>query len=241
LSTLATTRAIRTRNLWAQEEEDAIQIANVLARAMCVARGTHSGIMIVNGDLCIVAMCLLPAIRPGIDYESGAEGIKKFTSDQGGGLACFVNWGDDMSHDQNQTGANKELVLRYMRASQSRDVKQMRELLVEDAVRYFPRPGFRSTYTTEGRDNIIGNVPHLNLYKAGTLEMDIENTIAAGPFVVVQFTLRAVTTRGRPYKNYYMHLFELRDGKVSKYWEYCDTLYGAKMLRPEVLAQFASA
>jgi ketosteroid isomerase-like protein len=128
-----------------------------------------------------------------------------------------------------------------MKASQSRDFKQMRELLTEDAVRYFPRPGFRSKCTTEGRDNITGNVPHLNLYKAGTLEMDIENAIAEGPFVVVQFALRATTARGEPYTNYYLHLFELRDGKVAKYWEYCDTLYGAKMLRPELLAQVASA
>ena len=146
-----------------------------------------------------------------------------------------------MSQAKNRAAANKELVLRYMKASQSRDFALMRELLTEDAVRYFPRPGFRTKATTEGRDNITGNVPHVNLYKDGTMKMNIENMIATDRFVVVQFSMTAITARDESYENYYAQVFEIRDGKVAKYWEYCDTLYGAKLLRPEMLAQVASA
>ena len=144
-----------------------------------------------------------------------------------------------MLQETDNAAANRELVLSYMKASQSQDFARMRELLTEDAIRYFPRPGFRPTSTTEGRDNITKNVPHVNLYQPGTMKMNIENIIATDRFVVVQFSLSAITARDEPYENYYVQVFEVEAGRIAKYWEYCDTLYGAKLLRPEMLAEVA--
>ena len=140
-----------------------------------------------------------------------------------------------MAQAQDETAANKALVLSYMKASQSTDREQMAQYLAEDAVRVFPRPGGRSDPNTVGRDNIIGNIPHTAIYEPGTMRSEIENIIAEGPFVAVQFVLRATTARGEPYENFYLHVFECHDGKITKYHEYLDTLYGARMLRPELL------
>ena len=139
-----------------------------------------------------------------------------------------------MSSDE--LAANKELVLRYMRAAQAGDTEQMVTYLADNCVRVFPRPGIRAAASTEGRVNVTGDQPHLTLYEPGSLAMEVEHIVAEGPFVAVQFILRATTAAGAPYENYYHHLFEVHDERITKYWEYNDTLYGARMLRPELLS-----
>lgn len=136
--------------------------------------------------------------------------------------------------------ANKDLVLRYMRCAQAGDVARMSELLAEDCVRIFPRPGIHAAAATEGRSGVTGNQPHLKLYQPGSLQMEVEHIMAEGPLVAVQFVLRATTAAGEPYENFYFHLFECHDGRITKYWEYNDTLYGARMLRPDVIASLTS-
>lgn len=141
-----------------------------------------------------------------------------------------------MGQAKDETAANRELVLNYMSASQAGRREEMRQYLAEDAVRVFPRPGLRADPETRGRDNIIGNVPHTAIYQPGSMRMEVENILADGPFVAVQFVLRATTARGDAYENFYLHVFECREGKITRYYEYLDTLYGMRMLRPEELA-----
>ena len=135
-----------------------------------------------------------------------------------------------------ETKANSELVLRYMERAQAMDVDGAMGCLAEECVRVFPRPGIHAEPETRGRAAILAKLPHLTLYERGSLRMKVENILADGSLVAVQFVLRATTARGEPYENFYFHLFECHDGLITKFWEYNDTLHGARMLRPELLS-----
>jgi ketosteroid isomerase-like protein len=82
---------------------------------------------------------------------------------------------------------------------------------------------------------LCGKLSHAGLYKPGGLTMEVEHIVAEGPLVAIQFTLCAITARGEPYENYYYHLFECHNGKITKQGEYCDTLYGTRMLQPDTI------
>ena len=140
---------------------------------------------------------------------------------------------------QDETASNKELVLRYMKAAQMDDVEGVSACWADDCIRYLPRPGLGNV-VTKGRAGITGKLSHSGLYKPGSLRMEVEHIVAEGPMVAIQFIIRATTARGEPYENFYHHLFECHDGKITKQWEYCDTLYGARMLRPEALQNAAT-
>ncbi len=73
------------------------------------------------------------------------------------------------------------------------------------------------------------------VYEPGSIRMEPENVVADGPMVVIQFTMTARTAAGEPYENHYVQIVECRGGKITKCWEYCDTLYAAKKLMPDVL------
>lgn len=146
-----------------------------------------------------------------------------------------------MTEELHDLAANKATVLRYMRASQRNDSETMAEILHEDCLRYFPRPGLHADFTTRGSDNIIGRLPHRGHYQAGTLEMNVENMVAEGPFVTIQFSLKAKTADARDYENFYIYQYELHGGRITKFYEYCDTMYGAQMLRPDAVRDAAAS
>lgn len=139
-----------------------------------------------------------------------------------------------------EIGANKALVMRYMAASQRNELDVMAQCLAEDCVRVFPRPGLRPDPFTRGRDAIIHNRPLTTIYEPGTLKSDFLHVVAEGAMVAVHFSMTAKTADGRPYENYYHMLFEVHDGAITQFWEFCDTLYGAMMLRPEAIKQVAA-
>jgi ketosteroid isomerase-like protein len=131
-----------------------------------------------------------------------------------------------MSNASDETAANKELVLRYMTLRQAGEVEEAAACTSDDYVRMGPRP-------TSGR--IEGHPGLDHIYVAGTLSMEVEHVIAEGPFVAAQFVLRAVASAtGAPYENYYFHLFECHDGRITAQWEYLDTAHALRTLKPSV-------
>lgn len=133
--------------------------------------------------------------------------------------------------------ANKELALRFMRAAQAGDLGRMAECLVEDYVQTFPRPGIPGmAHGVEGRDRLLQFLAALPVYETGSMKIEVENVLAEGPMVVVQYKMRARTTRGEDYENFYVQVFLCGDGKIKRGWEYCDTLYATRKLAPELLS-----
>jgi ketosteroid isomerase-like protein len=138
--------------------------------------------------------------------------------------------GPSASSDGERRAANKELVVRYLKHAHRCDWQAMGALLAEDATHYGPRPASPLEPLIRGRDNLLRELPsHTSLYQEGTVSIDIENIIAEGDFVDIQYIQRATTARGEPYENFYHYLFECENGKIKNYWEYIDTLYAQRL------------
>ena len=129
--------------------------------------------------------------------------------------------------------ARKHTALRFMRAAQAGDVDTVAECVTEDFALVFPRPGAEGApHGAEGRETILEFLEHKLPYRPGSLVMKVESLVAERDWVAVQFRLNAVTARGEPYENFYAQFHRFRGASIEKSWEYCDTLYGAKMLMP---------
>ena len=128
-----------------------------------------------------------------------------------------------------QTADNKQLVLTFLDAAHRGDRDAIADLYAEDVARHGPRPSSPLGGTVRGKDALLQQT-HVDLYRPGSLRMDVEHIVAEGDFVAIQFILRAVTARGEPYENFYHHLFECREGKIAQYWLYVDTQYAQRML-----------
>lgn len=141
-----------------------------------------------------------------------------------------------MSQAQDDAAAKKALVLKFMAAAHAGDAATMASCLTEDYVQMFPRPGLAGMpASAEGRDKILEFVDRLPLYQKGSKKMTVENIIAEGDLVAIQFKMSAVTARGEAYENFYVQFYQFRGDRIAKAWEYCDTLYSAKKLLPEAL------
>jgi uncharacterized protein len=72
-----------------------------------------------------------------------------------------------------------------------------------------------------------------SLYPTGAAR-EIQAVVSEGDRVVVQSILRAVTNKGEDYENYYVLIFELRDGRIDTVWEYLNLVYAqSKFLLPD--------
>jgi ketosteroid isomerase-like protein len=62
------------------------------------------------------------------------------------------------------------------------------------------------------------------------VDLDLRDVYQDGNHVLVEFTARAVTSKGRDYENTYCFALDFRDGKVSAIREYMDTMYADAVL-----------
>lgn len=60
-------------------------------------------------------------------------------------------------------------------------------------------------------------------YKPGSMRFDYHAEVAEGDFVMMQFTLSAITANGEDYENDYAILFRLEDGLIAEVKEFFDT------------------
>lgn len=71
-------------------------------------------------------------------------------------------------------------------------------------------------------DLLTGGV---GIYQPGSMSVEIERMIADEDHVVVPFILDAKLANGNDYRNRYVFIFALRDGRITHVWEHLDTLY----------------
>ena len=65
----------------------------------------------------------------------------------------------------------------------------------------------------------------VGIYEPGSMDIQQQRVVADESSVVVQFTLVARLARGTDYRNDYIMLFSISDGKIDGVWEYLDSLY----------------
>lgn len=60
-------------------------------------------------------------------------------------------------------------------------------------------------------------------YQPGSMRYDYHAELAEDDFVMMQFTLKAITANGQDYENDYALLFRLQDGLIAEVKEFFDT------------------
>jgi uncharacterized protein len=69
----------------------------------------------------------------------------------------------------------------------------------------------------------------LSYYEPGSVSLEVTCIVADGDQVVVEWTSRARNRAGRPYENFCIGVFTVRDGRIHAVREYMDTLYAHRV------------
>jgi ketosteroid isomerase-like protein len=137
---------------------------------------------------------------------------------------------------------NKDVVRRFLGAIPGRDLDTMADCLTEDIVQHYQQPSARAdagtlgTADLHGRDAMLEEIRDnlYDIYRQGTIEVQIQQLIADGDFVCAQFIQRAITAqRGEPYENWYCFVYRFENGRIAEYWQYLDNVYATKLLFPD--------
>ncbi len=123
--------------------------------------------------------------------------------------------------------SNQQIVLDFLEAFGTYDPDKFLHFMSDD-------PTWRVFQSERrGRQAIIELAAiAAGLYPTGAVR-EIQAVISEGDRVVVQSILRAVTNKGEDYENFYVLIFELRDGLIDTVWEYLNLVYAqSKFLLP---------
>ncbi|HKN93625.1 MAG TPA: nuclear transport factor 2 family protein [Thermoleophilaceae bacterium] len=124
----------------------------------------------------------------------------------------------------------KAVVRDYVAALQSRDTEAVRASFAEDATWTLAAGDLPIAGTWSGRDAILDDflAAALSYYEPESVEFEVTGMIGDGARVVLQWTSRARTRRGRDYVNDCIGVFTVEDGRIQSVREYMDTLYAAE-------------
>jgi uncharacterized protein len=125
----------------------------------------------------------------------------------------------------------KSILSRYVAAVEAGDADAIRRSFAEDATwtlaGQLPISG-----TWRGRDAIIDEflAAAMSNYEPGSVSLVIDQMIAEGDHVALQWTSRARTLDGEPYENVCLGVFTVHDGKIQSVREFMDTHYAFNAL-----------
>lgn len=123
---------------------------------------------------------------------------------------------------------NKAVIEQYFNVISGRNTNlTIGDLLSEDVVWHVPQsnPDIKPNPRV-GFDAVMDIfVSGVNIYQEGSMDVQLQRLVADDECVMSQFTLVAKLANGKDYKNDYIMLFSVKDGKINGVWEYLDTLY----------------
>ena len=117
------------------------------------------------------------------------------------------------------------IINHFLVALRNTDMAQLEQLMTEDVAWIIPQsspPPFGGRH--EGREKILGMLS-VSLFKPNSGGVDIDQVIVEGDRVVAEVTISGETTKGRDYRNYYVFIITLREGRVAEFKEHLDTAY----------------
>jgi ketosteroid isomerase-like protein len=139
-----------------------------------------------------------------------------------------------MSNTAKPTGASKDelraIVREWWTAVEQGDTAKVASMLTEDMTwevmfvgHLMPRGGlFQGKKVVE--EELIAITPKL-YYIPGQTRFDITAMYVDDPHVVMEFTINAITAKGRPYKDVkYISVITIENGKIKYAREYPDAL-----------------
>jgi len=123
---------------------------------------------------------------------------------------------------------NRAVIVQYFDVISGKDASvTIGDLLSEDCVWHVPQsnPDIKPNPRV-GFDAVMDIfVSGVNIYQQGSMDVQLQRLVADEDCVMSQFTLLAKLANGKDYKNDYIMLFSVKDGKINGVWEYLDTLY----------------
>jgi len=124
--------------------------------------------------------------------------------------------------------ANRDLVMRYFDIMSGRRSDVRLEDCFSDDARWHVPPS-NPMIKPNPKCGLAGVMEVLtsgvDIYAAGSLDIQIESLIADIGDVAVQFSLDARLAGGAPYHNRYFFRFRIEGERIAEVWEYLDTLY----------------
>jgi ketosteroid isomerase-like protein len=125
--------------------------------------------------------------------------------------------------DENETNAeNAALVRRALEAFNRADTERFLGYFSDD-MRFWMNGNHQFSGAVVGKNAFVELVGRVAAGLAKMINLEVENLIAAGEWVVVECAGRATTVRGEPYDNRYCMLWRVRDGKLVELKEYNDS------------------
>jgi ketosteroid isomerase-like protein len=127
--------------------------------------------------------------------------------------------------------ANEQLVHRFLAATRENDREELLRLFHPDLVWIIPKgaiPPYGGTHRGAEKiaDMMLASVG--GTFVPGSMTHRILLTMSDDRHVMMELNLRAKTPDGREYDNYYVFVFECRNGRITELREHVDTTYAAK-------------
>jgi ketosteroid isomerase-like protein len=124
---------------------------------------------------------------------------------------------------------NKQIVSEVWKAFRTRSRDQIRPLIAPD-IRWIAPPGVATAVALgkpagfADRDSMMDFIcdDFARLF-VKDVSVEVRSAVCEGDVVTVEQTLSATLCNGKPYKNHYVFVFEVRDGLVRQIREYMDT------------------
>ena len=126
---------------------------------------------------------------------------------------------------------NKQVVLGFVEALSRGNIDAVSAALADDATWWLPG-SLPVSGTHRGKKGIFDGflAKAAPLFEPGSLSIQVQNTIADGNNVAVEWIARGKTAKGKQYENYYNVVFEVKGNKIQANREYVDTLYAKEVL-----------
>ena len=126
---------------------------------------------------------------------------------------------------------NKQVVLGFVEALSSGNLDAINAALADDATWWLPG-SLPVSGTHRGKKGIFDGflAKAAPFFEPRTLSISVQNSIAEGDCVAVEWIARGKTAKGKNYENYYNVVFEVKNNKIQAVREYVDTLYAKEVL-----------
>ena len=126
---------------------------------------------------------------------------------------------------------NKQVVLGFVEALSRGNIDAINTVLADDATWWLPG-SLPVSGMHRGKKEIFDGflAKAAPLFEPKSLSIQVQNTIAEGDCVAVEWIARGKTAKGKQYENYYNVVFEVKGNKIQAIREYVDTLYAKEVL-----------